>query len=113
MGLVYICHYQGHIVILIKFTAVHCIMPLNNLHLHAHLADAFVQSDFLIHTLMVVAAMQGADRTSRAVWAQYLAQGDFDADQGNQTSDLMIARHWLYLLRHRCPSLNVNTFNYI
>ena len=47
-----------------------------------------------IHTLMAVAAMQGVDQHIRSsLGDQYLAQGHF-ADQGNQTSDLLITRLW-------------------
>ena len=54
------------------------------IYILGHLADAFVQKGLTvihtyIHTLMAVAAMQGADQhVSEQFGVQYLAQGHFD-----------------------------------
>ena len=51
------------------------------------------------HTPMAVAAMQGADHGSRAVWGSISRPRTlWHADQGNRTSDLPITRCWLYPL---------------
>ena len=57
-------------------------MILIELHLHlVRLSDAYVPSDLqeFIHTLMPMAAMQGADQHIRSSFGvQYLAKGHFN-----------------------------------